>query len=189
MNAAGSNYVEGVPPTTHPLYWTWYGMLSRCEKAAHVAYPYYGGRGIKVCSRWRSSFAAFVADVGPKPSADHTLDRRDNDGDYEPSNVGWATHQEQGRNRRRVHTTPILLRETCAGQALFREWAALNGLTQKAMGEIFFVAGPCVWAWLAGKNRPDHHYRVAIDRIAGIPSDSWMTSAEYALAYGRAPSS
>lgn len=74
-------------------------MINRCEYKRHTSYPHYGGRGIKICSRWRQSFVQFLADVGLRPSPDHTLGRLDNDGNYEPGNVAWQTRAEQGKNR------------------------------------------------------------------------------------------
>ena len=77
-------------------------MRSRCESQNDAKYPDYGGRGIKVCDRWRHDFAAFLVDVGPRPSPSHSLDRfPDNDRGYEPDNVRWATASEQQRNTRR----------------------------------------------------------------------------------------
>lgn len=76
----------------------WNGMIQRCENPNHHAYSLYGGRGIKVCERWHD-FGAFYADMYPKPSRRHSIDRIDNDGDYEPSNCRWATDKQQGRNR------------------------------------------------------------------------------------------
>jgi len=82
------------------LYGTWNMMIQRCTNPHVERYPLYGGRGIKVCERWRNDFAAFAADMGPKPSPQHSIDRTNNDGDYEPGNCRWATRSEQQRNTR-----------------------------------------------------------------------------------------
>lgn len=81
-----------------PAYRAWQNMMTRCFNPKATQYAWYGGRGISVCERWRD-FAAFVADVGERPSPKHSLDRIDCNGDYEPGNVRWATHTEQCRNR------------------------------------------------------------------------------------------
>ena len=86
----------------HPLYGTWSQMLDRCGNPSNKAYRHYGGRGISVCPQWHdvSAFITWIeANLGPRP-AGRTLDRTDNDGDYEPGNVRWATSSEQKRNRR-----------------------------------------------------------------------------------------
>jgi hypothetical protein len=83
-----------------PEYRSWAGMISRCYQPINTSYDNYGGRGIKVCERRRSSFAAFLADMGPKPSPKFSLDRINSDADYTPDNCRWATWSEQMRNRR-----------------------------------------------------------------------------------------
>lgn len=84
-----------------PAEWrVWQAMKRRCYNPRAQNYKYYGGRGITVCERWRDSFAAFSEDMGPRPTPKHTIDRKDNDGNYEPENCKWSTPIEQRANRR-----------------------------------------------------------------------------------------
>lgn len=106
-----------------PEYRAWAGMVGRCYRPSQSCYERYGGRGIRVCDRWRDSFAAFLEDMGPRPTALHTLDRTDNDGDYAPGNCRWATREEQGANTRRT------IRITWRGKTqTLVEWARETGL-------------------------------------------------------------
>ena len=88
-------------------------MLQRCYNPKHTNYRDYGGRGIKVCDRWRESFENFLADVGERPSPKHSLDRIKNDGDYEPGNCRWATRKEQHRNMRSNIRLVVNGRQVC----------------------------------------------------------------------------
>jgi hypothetical protein len=84
------------------LYGIWIAMRDRCENLNNPAYSYYGGRGIEVCDRWQE-FQNFRGDMGKRPSLLHTVDRINNDGNYEPGNCRWVTRKIQQNNRRGLH--------------------------------------------------------------------------------------
>jgi hypothetical protein len=108
----------------HDLYGIWRGMIERCENPKRKDYPRYGGRGIRVCERWRHSFPAFLEDMGERPSPQHSLDRySDNDGNYEPGNVRWATGCQQQCNRQPSAPRPI--KDDIIGQR-FGRWTVLS---------------------------------------------------------------
>lgn len=91
------NFLHGLRKT--PEYKTWQNMLNRCRNEKSPDYKYYGGRGIVVCERWRS-FKHFLEDMGKKPHPTYSIDRINNNGNYEPSNCRWATKKEQSINTR-----------------------------------------------------------------------------------------
>lgn len=114
-----------------PEYRAWSNMMTRCYNAKNKSYADYGGRGITVCERWRESFVAFLADVGRKPSGT-TLDRIDNDGNYEPGNVRWASYFVQARNRR---DTRLSMESAAAVEAALR-----SGVPQRRLAREYKVA-------------------------------------------------
>lgn len=109
-------------------YSIWCQMRRRCINPRNPAYPHYGGRGIVVCDRWLHSFENFYADMGPRPSPKHSIDRIDNDGPYSPDNCRWATQREQCYNTRK--TTLI----TYAGKTLnLSDWSRETGIPVKLL--------------------------------------------------------
>lgn len=81
-----------------PEHYVWRSMLARCNNPNTSGYPYYGGRGIKVCKRWLL-YQNFIADMGNRPSSNHSLERINTDADYKPSNCMWATRSQQQKNK------------------------------------------------------------------------------------------
>jgi hypothetical protein len=107
-------------------YATWHSMIQRCHNENSRAYGNYGGRGIKVCDEWRRSFEAFFRDMGPRMSAELSIDRIDHNGDYTKENCRWADKQTQQLNR------SCTIRITLNGvTATISEWAKETGLTEK----------------------------------------------------------
>jgi hypothetical protein len=93
-----SNFKHGLRKT--PEYEIWRAMKQRCLNPKHKSWKNYGGRGIKICDRWLNSVENFFEDMGKRPNSDYSIDRINNDGNYEPSNCKWATPTEQNNNRR-----------------------------------------------------------------------------------------
>lgn len=87
-------------------YVCWWNMIDRCTNPANSTFKYYGARGIRVCERWMVSFEDFFKDMGPRPGAKYSIDRINNDGNYEPSNCRWADRKTQMNNIRRKPPKP-----------------------------------------------------------------------------------
>lgn len=140
--------------STTPEYNAWRAMKRRCFNPQDEAFHLYGGRGITVCDRWKRSPTAFIADMGPKPSPRHTLDRIDNNRGYEPSNCAWRTPRQNCRNRRSTLFVVYqgqrrALIELCDERGLRAgsvQWRLANGWT---LDDALATA-----PWGRGKGRP-----------------------------------
>lgn len=108
-------------------YKIWGGILSRCNNPRHTPYPFYGGRGIRVCDRWLQ-YENFLADMGRRPSPKHSIDRIDNDGDYAPENCRWAVMSEQWRNTRRTRLVSFRGKTQC-----LKDWATELGINYSTL--------------------------------------------------------
>ncbi len=110
-------------------YNAWRAMIDRCTGVNNNTYEFYGAKGIAICEGW-NDFRQFLKDVGERPSRGHTLDRIDNDGNYEPGNCRWATRKEQARNRKSNRIVEAF------GEALpIAEWADRLGVPQHRIGQ------------------------------------------------------
>lgn len=117
-----------------PTYNSWIAMRSRCYNVNQTTYHYYGGRGITICERW-AKFEHFLEDMGERPEGT-SIDRIDNDGDYEPGNCRWATRSQQAQNSRQS------LAVTFNGETRnLREWARLLGMNRHTLRSRLLKAG------------------------------------------------
>lgn len=111
-----------------PEYRAWHAMKDRCTNPRCAVWDRYGGRGITVCDRWLQSFSAFLADVGPRPESNMSIDRIDNNGNYEPGNVRWATQLQQQTNSSQARLL------TLDGETLtISGWARRLGISRPAL--------------------------------------------------------
>ncbi len=117
------------------IYRSWRNMLSRCENPHDPNFSLYGGRGIKVCPQWHD-IQAFREDMGDRPSPQYTIDRIDNNGNYDPGNCHWATSKEQSRNRRDNHLITFQGETRCQS-----EWAESLGISRQRLDYRLRVAG------------------------------------------------
>jgi hypothetical protein len=107
-----------------PGYNSWRGMISRCHHKKDRVYRLYGGRGIRVCNRWRMSFINFIEDMGLRPSGSHSIERVDNNKGYYPENCIWATPDIQSRNTVRT------IRITIGGKTMCsKDWCKTLGVS------------------------------------------------------------
>lgn len=119
--------------TTHGLtntaeYEIWVNIKTRCNNPNAYSYPNYGGRGISICKEWGGSFSRFLSDMGPRPSKLHSIDRINNDGNYEPDNCRWATQKEQANNQRTNHNITIN-----GVTKTLQQWADESDITSSAI--------------------------------------------------------
>jgi hypothetical protein len=135
--------------TITPEYRAWVGMRTRCLNPRARNFKDYGGRGIAVCDRWRDSYEAFLADVGRRPSAAHSLHRVDNDGPYAPGNVVWALVAEQIANKRSTR----LLTFGGVTQSI-GAWATAVGVKPDTLGARLYRSGWSVERALTTPVRP-----------------------------------
>ena len=110
---------------TSSEYYTWRAMIARCENPNNKDFDAYGGRGIRVCARWRRSFSAFLDDMGRRPSPDHSIERRNNNSGYTPQNCYWATRQEPNHNRR-----DNIVVEICGVHRTAMQWCSFFRLSR-----------------------------------------------------------
>lgn len=118
------HYVGNYPS---PEYMSWMSMIQRCTNPKHEAYRLYGGRGIRVCHRWRQ-FKNFFVDMGRRPSKRYTLERKNSNRGYSLSNCRWATWEEQSRNRAANHRLTFRGRTRC-----LTDWAKEIGLSKTTL--------------------------------------------------------
>lgn len=114
-------------------YYVWREMMSRCHQPKNKDFKNYGARGIFVCDRWRASFLAFAADMGPRPSTKHQIDRIDNSKGYGPNNCRWSTKREQMRNMR----TNVII-ESNGERKTMAEWADVLGVNYNSLKHRFW---------------------------------------------------
>jgi hypothetical protein len=120
-------HLESATRTTAE-YRAWAGMIQRCHNPKDHHYADYGGRGIRVCDEWRTSYETFLAHVGRRPSRKHSIDRIRNSQGYKPGNVHWATKVQQARNTRRTRFLTLDGVTKC-----LTEWAEITGLSKEIL--------------------------------------------------------
>jgi len=127
VSAHGNSKWKNRVEDTRPTYDSWKNMYHRCLNETSPDYAYYGKRGITICDRWKHDYDAFVEDMGLREPG-MTLDRINNDGNYEPGNCQWATRKTQSRNKRNNHILTIDGRSQTIA-----DWADESGIASRAL--------------------------------------------------------
>ena len=135
IRARGSALTHG--QSHSPEYRSWISAKARCYNQAQKQFRDYGGRGIAMHDSWKDDFATFLRDVGPRPSPQHTLDRTDNNGDYAPGNVRWATKAEQARNTRQTQRLTLQGRTMC-----LEDWSKETGIPPQTLSQRLKLGWP-----------------------------------------------
>lgn len=164
------NYRHGKAGT--PIYKVWSTMKARCYNKKNKAYPRYGGRGIKVCDRWKNSFEKFYEDMGDCPKG-LTLERMDNNGDYTPDNCLWATRAIQANNRRTNRRINVFSRDLTMA-----EWNNRLGGEGHAVAQRIDRLG---WSPADAVSRP---LRKAAKKQSKVKGVTWFAPKERWIARG-----
>lgn len=174
VNVAGrATHGHSIGEKATPEYHSWCAMRQRCEDPRASKYPRYGGRGIKVCPEWSESFEAFLRDVGPRPSPRHTIGRENNNGNYEPGNVRWETHEQQANNRSNNR-----LIEWNGKTQTMRQWAAEIGFSYHALQSRLDRGWPLDLAMdPSASRRPKPAPKVPKAPRVRQPKEPWTTRA------------
>jgi len=156
----------------------WRDMIRRCHVPSSSGYYKYGARGITVCDDWRTSFNTFFRDMGPRPSPQHCIERKDNDGSYSVENCRWATLAEQARNKR--NSVKITIGAATLTQA---EWARKLGVSPAAIrNRIARGLDP-----VTAVTRPFGHDPVAAGKLGAAVR--WGTAAKKYTSYAESATS
>ena len=168
--------VKGAP--RKPEYTSWNAMKQRCSDPRCRSYPRYGGRGITVCERWlgKSGFSNFLADMGEKPSASHSIDRIDNDKGYSPENCRWASNKSQSVNKSTNSLVTFRGKTQCVS-----EWALELGIDRQCLRDRLFRYGWSLERAMTASPKPrfgDVEYKGEVrpisewSRITGVPYET-----------------
>lgn len=195
---------RALPKNKHSLYKTWRGMITRCYDSKTPMFKYYGGRGISICESWlgkRSKgeiasidgFETFLADMGAKPTLEHSIDRINSDGNYEPNNCRWATIEEQSNNR--TNSLPVGFRQsdvkerrrnkrqtmtaTIKGKTQsVNKWAKQLDITYQGIKKFMDIGEPASVAVLAAKLKNTEWKRTSVYGISKDKDIQYVAAAK-----------